>query len=158
MFAWLARVEAKLDRIIAGMGLELEIMADTASELEALRAEIHDNESVEASALALIDGMANRLVALQNQVVSAQNPVDVGPAITEMVQSLRASRSQLAASVAANTPGNTGVATADTNAPPATGVPGVPGAPADQAPNTANPNSPNADPLGGGVLEPGQAS
>jgi hypothetical protein len=147
----LRRIESKLDLILAGMELEHEVMADVASELEALRAQVHQNESVEASAVALIQGLAQ-------QLRNAQQAEDPGAAISEIVQGLQTSQQQLAASIAANTPGNTGVATADTNAAPATGVPGVRGAPADQPPNTANPNSPNADPLGGGVLEPGQGS
>lgn len=129
-------------------------------QLDALRAEVERNRSVDESAKVLIQGIVTRLQAMDADQAS----------IDALVTDLRGSSDSLATAVAANTPAET--TTADTAQPP-TGGGGGTGEPAAPPPGgevsgaggatgptetgapggTTEPTSP-----GGGVFEPGGTS
>jgi hypothetical protein len=87
--ARLARVEAKLDRLLA-------LQAEEAMELDTLHAEVERNASVTDSAVTLLTGIAAQLAAL----VAAGDPAK----IAEFAAQLSGNTDKLAAAVTANTP------------------------------------------------------
>lgn len=86
----------KLDAILAGVNLLLTKEAMMATALETLQAQVEKNTEVEASAILLIQGIAQQL----KDALAQGDPTK----IAELVTALDNSAQALAAAVAANTP------------------------------------------------------
>ena len=100
-FKRLRRIEAKLDRALALLGQQGEATMTTQEAIADLTAQVAQNTSVEQSAAALIEGLAQKLIdALSAGGDSAQQVVQ----IEQIAQQLKASSAALSAAITANTP------------------------------------------------------
>jgi hypothetical protein len=86
--------DPKLDAILAQLALILNQESTMSAELDSLTAQVKANTDVEASALALINGIAARITA------AGTDPA----ALAALTASLKSSDDDLAAAVLANTP------------------------------------------------------
>ena len=94
MFGTYGRIERKLDTILFYQKLLLRKERRMSVELDLLTQQVADNNNLAASAVALIQGLADQIVA------NAGNPA----ALLALAESLKASDTALAAAITANTP------------------------------------------------------
>lgn len=106
----LNRLEAKVDRILQYVHLEARAETEILMTLEELKKQVEANTALEASAVALIHGMAAQIAAVKSDPAAVQALAD----------SLKASADGLASAITANTPA------APPAAPPAPPAPATP--------------------------------
>lgn len=87
-------LEAKVDQINQSLIASLTQGANMSAELDSLTAQVHESAAVEASAIILIQGLADQLRAIANDPA----------AITALADQLNASEQALSAAIVANTP------------------------------------------------------
>ena len=131
----LRRIERKQDAVLAALRVIAKGEAFIMSTIDDLKAEVTQTIGEEESAIALINGLADKLQAAIDGNANSATQV---AAITDVIGQLRAERASLAAAVVARTPAPTPPATPSTGAatPPSTGAePAAGGTPAaDPAP------------------------
>ena len=97
----LQAINDKMDRILTTLDQVKAQEKIMSAELEALEAQVKENEEVEQSALVLINGLADRVKELADEVAAA----GADPAkLVALAAELDASAANLAAAVVANTP------------------------------------------------------
>jgi hypothetical protein len=90
----LDHIDHRLTELHEAVGIIVKKEKHMSAQLDALTAQVAENTAVEASAVALIQGIAAQLAAAQDDPV----------AVAALVDQLNASADALAAAVAANTP------------------------------------------------------
>lgn len=116
-----AAIMARLGRIEYKLGLTINGEIATMSALEDLKAEVAATETVEASAIKLIDGLAAQLTDVQAKLAAAGADTTALAAITSQ---LTADRQGLATAITANTTPPAQVTNA--TPPPASSPPSTP--------------------------------
>ena len=103
-----ADLHAKVDRLVAAVLNLTRQGAAMSIELDALTAEIERNTAVDASVVALVDGLADQIDALAAQLAegdtSAAELAEFKSKVADLTASLRSSSDAVAAAVTANTP------------------------------------------------------
>lgn len=104
------RIERKLDRILTQQKKVLKMAEEFQADLDELTLAVEENTSVDASALAAINGLADQVASLEGQITSVDQAKQ---AIRDTAAAIRASSASLAAAIPANTPAENGGETGD---------------------------------------------